>query len=248
MRRLRWLSENSPDEPFPAAEEAMEEPNGLLAVGGDLTPARLLGAYRRGIFPWYGEGQPILWWSPDPRGVFLPGDLHVSRSFRRRLNQTRMTLTLDREFEAVMAGCAAPRPDQEGTWITREMIAAYTELHHLDYAHSVEVWLDGELVGGLYGVTLHGAFFGESMFSRREDASKLALTYLMAQLWRWGFQIFDCQMAHPHLERLGIREIPRREYLQRLERAMAVPHRPSPWRLDDDLAPATEHRRRRRPR
>ncbi len=241
MRRLRWLNENLPDEPFPAVDEAMEEPNGLLAVGGDLTPERLTAAYRQGIFPWYGEGQPILWWSPDPRGIFLPGDFHVSRSFRRRLNQTRLRVTLDEAFEAVIAGCASPRPDQDGTWITREMIAAYIELHYLNRAHSVEVWLEDELVGGVYGVALHGAFFGESMFSRRPEASKIGLAYLTAQLWRWGFQLFDCQMSNPHLERLGIREVPRREYLQRLGSAMLQPHQPAPWRFDSDLNPAAEH-------
>ncbi|MFW6278253.1 MAG: leucyl/phenylalanyl-tRNA--protein transferase [Halorhodospira sp.] len=242
MRRLRWLNERTPDEPFPAAEEAMAEPNGLLAVGGDLSPERLTTAYRNGIFPWYGEGQPILWWSPDPRGVFLPGDFHVSRSLRRRLNQGRLAVTLDRAFAAVIAGCAAPRPEQEGTWITREMITAYTELHERGYAHSAEAWLEEELVGGVYGVALGGAFFGESMFSRLEDASKTALTWLTAQLWRWGFTLFDCQMSNPHLERLGVREIPRREYLQRLEHALEHPQRPGPWRLDHDLAPVAEHR------
>ncbi len=246
MRRLRWLTENTPEEPFPAAEEAMEEPNGLLAVGGDLSPARLTMAYQRGIFPWYGDGQPILWWSPDPRGVFLPGDFHISRSFRRRLNQSRARVTLDTEFEAVVAGCAAPRPDQDGTWITREMINAYTELHHRDCAHSVEVWLEDELIGGVYGVALNGAFFGESMFSRAADASKIGLAYLMAQLWRWGFHLFDCQMTNPHLEQLGIRAIPRRDYLQRLEAALEVPHRASPWQLDADLDPITDHAQRRR--
>ncbi|MBK5943716.1 MAG: leucyl/phenylalanyl-tRNA--protein transferase [Halorhodospira halophila] len=244
MRRLRWLNEHTPDEPFPSADQALADPNGLLAVGGDLSAERLMAAYRNGIFPWYGEGQPILWWSPDPRGIFLPGDFHVSRSLRRRLNQTRMTVTLDTEFEAVMAGCAAPRPDQDGTWITREMIAAYTELHHLGCAHSAEVWLEGELVGGVYGVALNGAFFGESMFSRMEDASKVGLTWLTAQLWRWGFQLFDCQMSNPHLARLGVRQIPRSEYLARLDRALQASHRDSPWRLDNDLDPATEHRSR----
>lgn len=243
MQRLRWLDENHPDEPFPTVEEAMNEPNGLLAVGGDLSPSRLIQAYRSGIFPWYAEGQPILWWSPDPRGVFLRGDLHVSRSLRRRLRQAPYTVTLDTAFEAVVAGCASPRPDQEGTWITREMMAAYTELHHLDRAHSVEVWLEEELIGGLYGVALHGAFFGESMFSRRADASKVALAWLCPQLWRWGFHFLDCQMTNPHLERLGAREIPRTEYLRRLAAALELEHRGSPWRLEPDLDPIAENQR-----
>ncbi len=245
MRRLRWLNERTPEEPFPAAEEAMADPNGLLAAGGDLSPERLITAYRNGIFPWYGEGQPILWWSPDPRGVFLPGGFHISRSLRRRLNRGRLTVTLDTEFEAVIAGCAAPRPDQEGTWITREMMAAYTELHYRGCAHSAEVWLEDELVGGVYGVALHGAFFGESMFSRVEDASKVGLAWLLAQLWRWGFHLFDCQMSNPHLERLGVREIPRSEYLDRLGAALQAPHRPGPWRLESGLAPIAEHRKHR---
>ncbi len=245
MRRLRWLNERAPEEPFPAAEEAMTDPNGLLAVGGDLSPERLITAYRNGIFPWYGEGQPILWWSPDPRGLFLPGGFHISRSLRRRLNRGQLTVTLDAEFEAVVAGCAAPRPGQDGTWITREMMDAYTELHHRGCAHSAEVWLEDELVGGVYGVALHGAFFGESMFSRVEDASKIGLTWLTGQLWRWGFHLFDCQMSNPHLERLGVREIPRSEYLHRLEAALQAPHRPGPWRLDSGLSPLAEHRKHR---
>lgn len=235
MRQLRWLHENNPQEPFPPAEQAMAEPNGLLAVGGDLSPQRLYAAYRNGIFPWYGEGQPILWWSPDPRGLFLPGDLHISRSLRRRLNQRHYQATLDTDFAAVIAGCAAPRAGEEGTWITREMISAYLELHYQGYAHSVEVWLDAELVGGLYGVALNGAFFGESMFSRHRDASKVALAHLCPQLWRWGFDFLDCQMSNPHLDSLGIREIPRSDYLRLLTQALTKPHLPSPWHFDADL-------------
>ncbi|BAU57515.1 leucyl/phenylalanyl-tRNA--protein transferase [Halorhodospira halochloris] len=229
MRQLRWLHENRPDEPFPHAEQAMKEPNGLLAIGGDLSVQRICSAYRNGIFPWYGEGQPILWWSPDPRGIFLPGDLHISRSLRRRLNQAPYTVTLDNNFEAVIAGCAAPRSADEGTWITHEMINAYIELHYSGFAHSVEVWLEDELVGGLYGVALHKAFFGESMFSRARDASKVALAKLCPQLWRWGFDFFDCQMSNPHLERMGIREVPRSEYLKLLTKAMKKPHLSSVW-------------------
>lgn len=235
MRQLRWLHENCPQEPFPPVEQAMSEPNGLLAVGGDLSVQRLCAAYRSGIFPWYGDGQPILWWSPDPRGLFLPGDLHISRSLRRRLNQSPYTLTLDTHFEAVIAGCSAPRASDEGTWITREMINAYIELHYSGFAHSVEVWLEDELVGGVYGVALSGAFFGESMFSRATDASKVALAYLCPQLWRWGFDFLDCQMSNPHLDSLGVREIPRCDYLELLTAALDKPHRSSPWSFDADL-------------
>lgn len=235
MRQLSWLHENRPLEPFPPAEQAMTEPNGLLAVGGDLTVQRLCAAYRNGIFPWYGEGQPILWWSPDPRGVFLPGDLHISRSLRRRINQSPYRVTLDCNFAAVVAGCAAPRAGNEGTWITHEMISAYIELHYRDYAHSVEVWLEDELVGGLYGVALNGAFFGESMFSRARDASKVALANLCPQLWRWGFEFLDCQMSNPHLDSMGAREIPRSDYLKLLADALRKPHRHSPWQFDAKL-------------
>ena len=235
MRQLSWLHENRPLEPFPPAEQAMTEPNGLLAVGGDLTVQRLCAAYRNGIFPWYGEGQPILWWSPDPRGVFIPGDLHISRSLRRRINQSPYRVTLDCNFAAVVAGCAAPRAGNEGTWITHEMISAYIELHYRDYAHSVEVWLEDELVGGLYGVALNGAFFGESMFSRARDASKVALANLCPQLWRWGFEFLDCQMSNPHLDSMGAREIPRSDYLKLLADALRKPHRHSPWQFDDKL-------------
>ncbi len=243
MLRLRWLDNDLPGEPFPSAEEAMDEPNGLLAVGGDLSLTRLVTAYRNGIFPWYGHGQPILWWSPDPRAVFLPGDLHISRRLRRRLRRKEYTVTLDTAFQAVIRGCAGPRPDQEGTWITPEMLAAYCELHRHGYAHSAEVWRDGELVGGIYGIALHGAFIGESMFSRASDASKVALTSLTALLWRWGFQLFDCQMANPHLHRLGTREIPREEYLERLRAALQMPHGETLWEWDPAFDPVAEHRR-----
>ncbi|MBK1733939.1 leucyl/phenylalanyl-tRNA--protein transferase [Halorhodospira abdelmalekii] len=221
MLPLRWLNANRPEEPFPPAEQALAEPNGLLAVGGDLSPARLLSAYRSGVFPWYGEGQPILWWSPDPRGLFCPGDLYLSRRLLRTLRQRRYAVTLDQAPEAVIAGCASPRIGDTGTWITREMQAAYLALYDLGHVHTVEVWDDeGGLVGGLYGVALDRAFFGESMFSSARDASKFALAWLLPQLWRWGFHFFDCQMSNPHLERLGVREVTRAEYLRCLDAAL----------------------------
>ncbi len=237
MLRLRWLDDNLTEEPFPPVDEAMDEPNGLLAVGGDLSPERLEAAYRNGIFPWYGQGQPILWWSPDPRAVFLPGDLHVSRTLRRRLRRGEYTVTVDTAFEAVMRGCAAPREDQDGTWITPEMVAAYTDLHRRGRAHSVEVWVEGRLAGGIYGVALHGAFFGESMYSRVPDASKVAITWLTEQLWHWGFHFLDCQLNNPHLARLGAREISRTEYLRRLRTALTTPHRGGRWQWDAGFHP-----------
>ncbi|MDX9874875.1 MAG: leucyl/phenylalanyl-tRNA--protein transferase [Spongiibacteraceae bacterium] len=197
---------------FPAAEEALAEPNGLLAWGGDLRPPRLLAAYRHGIFPWFEEGQPILWWSPDPRAVLTPRQLHISRSLRRTLRRGRFQITFDRAFTAVMRGCAG----RAETWIGPAMVDAYMTLHELGHAHSVECWRDGELVGGLYGVALGRAFFGESMFSRATDASKVALVHLCGQLEEWGFAMIDCQVSNPHTLSLGARELPRQQFLQRL--------------------------------
>ena len=243
MQRLYWLDEHNPRSPFPAAEQAMDEPNGLLAVGGDLSPVRLEQAYRQGIFPWYGPGQPILWWSPDPRCMFHPGWLHVSRRLARRLRSDTFTVTLDTDFRGVICGCAAPRADQPGTWIVPEMMAAYEELFHLGVAHSVECWDErGELVGGLYGVALHGAFFGESMFSHRTDASKACMAWLSAQLHRWGFRLFDCQVSSPHLQRMGAVDVSRSRFLRELEAALARPHRRGPWQFDPDLDPVAVHR------
>jgi leucyl/phenylalanyl-tRNA--protein transferase len=217
---LYLLDDTPPDTPFPDPGEAETEPNGLLAVGGDLTPRRLLAAYRAGIFPWFSEGQPILWWSPDPRMVLLPDELQVSRSLRKTLRRNRLQVSTDQAFGQVIRGCAGPRPDGDGTWLLPEMIAAYSELHRLGLAHSVEVWQDGELVGGLYGVSLGRAFFGESMFSRVADASKVALVQLAELCRHAGFAFIDCQVYTEHLCRLGAHEIPRPEFLQRLEKAL----------------------------
>jgi leucyl/phenylalanyl-tRNA--protein transferase len=219
---------------FPPAELAEE---GLLAVGGDLTPERLVLAYSQGIFPWYSEGDPILWHSPDPRFVLTPDVLHVSRSLRRVIRQQPFRVTLDRAFPRVIAACAAvPRPGQDGTWITPEMMEAYVELHRRGVAHSVEAWRpdDGELVGGLYGVSLGAAFFGESMFANATDASKVALVTLVEQLDRWGIRLIDCQVHTDHLERFGARPWSRSRYLAELGRALEVDGRPGPWRLDRD--------------
>ncbi len=228
-----WLHPD-PDSPFPPVEHALRDPDGLLAIGGDLTPQRLLRAYRAGIFPWYSEGQPILWWSPDPRMVLLPGALHVSRSLCKTLRRQRFRLSMDQAFEEVITACAAPRRDDAGTWITDEMRIAYCRLHQRGHAHSVEAWQAGELVGGLYGVALGGVFFGESMFSRVSDASKVAFVHLVRQLERWGFGLVDCQVHTGHLARLGARPIPRTEFMQRLRAGLALPGRPGHWTFDDE--------------
>jgi len=216
---------------FPDPEEA--EPDGLLAVGGDLSPRRLLTAYANGIFPWYGEESPILWWSTNPRLALRPEDFHLPRSLRRVLCRGEFTFTLDERFEEVIRACArSPRPGQDGTWLVGEMVEAYTLLHRLGYAHSVEAWQDGELVGGLYGVSIGSAFFGESMFYRVPDASKAAFAVLVRQLERWGFTLIDCQQTTPHLLRFGAREMQRFRFLAALREAMEAPTREGRWRLE----------------
>jgi leucyl/phenylalanyl-tRNA---protein transferase len=220
------------EEPFPPVDNAMREPNGLLAAGGDLSPARLLDAYRRGIFPWFGDEDPLLWWSPDPRMVLFVNELRVSRSLRKTIRSGRFGVTADRAFSAVMNGCARPRDDQDGTWITTEMRAAYVRLAAMGYAHSVEAWRDEELVGGLYGVAIGRVFFGESMFAQVTDASKVAFVALVRQLEQWGFRLIDCQMPTAHLASFGAREIPRREFLAEVERATREPPIPAPWTLE----------------
>lgn len=215
MRRVLFphvIRPGDPPDAFPPVEHALSEPNGLLALGGDLSPARLLAAYRRGIFPWYSEGQPILWWSPDPRAVFYPEAVRVSHSLGKRLRQGRFEIRVDTAFDTVVQACAAPRAPQEGTWITGEMAAAYGRLHRLGAAHSVETWEGGDLVGGLYGVALGEVFFGESMFSRQSDASKVALVALA----RMGFRLIDAQVPSEHLARMGAVEIPGARFLSHL--------------------------------
>lgn len=231
---LNWIEPGSPPESFPDTGLALRDPDGLLAVGGDLEPERLLAAYRRGIFPWYGAGEPILWWSPDPRAVLFTDELHVPRRLTRVLRQGRYRLSMDRDFAAVIDACArAPRRGQQGTWITPEMRAAYLELHRRGQAHSVEVWQNEVLAGGLYGVAIGRVFFGESMFSRRRDASKVALARLVRQLGAWGFPLLDCQVASGHLTRLGARSIPRARFLQLLDRHCAEPG-PEVWAFDHE--------------
>lgn len=226
------LSAIAKDVRFPPVEQA--SPEGLLAVGGDLRPERLLEAYRHGIFPWYNDDQPILWWSPDPRAVLFPNRLHVPRSLLKTIRREPFTVTLDTRFVDVMAHCAGPRPQypEGGTWITPAMIEAYTRLHELGYAHSVETWIGEELVGGVYGVALGGAFFAESMFTRAADASKVALVLLVRQLQTWGFRIIDCQQSSPHVMRFGAEEISRCEFLDRLTSALKLPDRRGRWQFD----------------
>lgn len=224
------------DDPFPPVDLALRDPNGLLAAGADLSPARLIDAYANGIFPWFNADDPVLWWSPDPRMVLPVDEVHVSRSLRKTIRSRKFRVSADTAFGDVMAGCAAPRPDQNGTWITRDMTEAYARLFTLGYAHSIESWLNGRLVGGLYGVALGRMFFGESMFSRASDASKVALVLLARQLGRWGFRIIDCQMSTEHLASLGARDISRASFLRRVRELVREPAVPSPWRLDSDLS------------
>lgn len=229
---IRWLQAG---DPFPPLSEALADPNGLLAAGGDLSVERLVEAYRHGIFPWFSDGQPILWWSPDPRMVLVPGELRVTRSLAKTLRNKTYEVRADTVFERVTAACAEPRDRQGGTWITGEMSEAYAALHERGLAHSVETWIDGELAGGLYGVAIGRMFYGESMFTRARDASKIALVHLVRQLERWGFGMVDCQMYTQHLESMGARELPRTAFIRRLRELVNYPHEPGHWKLDRDL-------------
>jgi leucyl/phenylalanyl-tRNA--protein transferase len=217
------LLASDPRSPFPPIEQALDRPRGLLAAGGDLTPRRLINAYRNGIFPWYNPGDPILWWAPFPRCVLFPADVHVARRLRRQYNQGRFDLTLDADFGGVIRGCAAPRADDAGTWITPEMQTAYTRLHERGFAHSLEVWQDGELAGGIYGLALGRMFFGESMFSGVSNASKIALVALCRHLQHCGFTLLDCQVENPHLLSMGCISMSRAEFLRHLEGVDACP-------------------------
>ena len=214
MAHLTWLAPDSYLFPNPA--NALDEPEGLLAAGGDLTPERILCAYRLGIFPWFNPGDPILWWSPNPRTVIFPAQLHISRSLRKWLRRDIYQVTFDQAFEQVMRACAAPRTYANDTWISEEIVAAYNELHRRGYAHSIEVWRSGVLVGGLYGMAMGKVFFGESMFSCADNASKIGLAHLVQLLRAWHFELIDCQVANEHLFSLGATEIPRSEFQQML--------------------------------
>ena len=228
--RLPWrLSDD--DVGFPPAEMALDDPNGLLAVGGDLSPARLLSAYRHGIFPWYSSGQPILWWSPDPRMVFRTDGVRLSSRFRRSLRHSDWVVRADTMFDTVVEACARiPRPGQRGTWITPAMRRAYGTLHRLGHAHSIEVFgADARLVGGLYGVAVGNAFFAESMFSADSGGSKVALAALAHRLHGWGWPLVDAQVENDHLVRLGADAMPRRDFLARIAPLVAAPDPPGPW-------------------
>ena len=227
---MALLSYLAPGDPFPPTAQALSYPNGLLALSDELSRARLLDAYRRGIFPWFEEPQPVLWWSPDPRLVLWPEAFHRSRSLRRTLRRGRFRLTVDHCFERVMRACAAPRSGQSGTWISPRMIAAYTALHGAGHAHSIECWdQGGALAGGLYGVRLGRAFFGESMFSRRADASKVALACLVAMLRRGGGGLVDCQVESEHLSSLGAIEVPRVDFERSLAQTVDAPLATGAW-------------------
>lgn len=229
---IPWLGQNPLR--FPDPDSALDSPDGLLAVGGDLSPSRLLAAYAQGIFPWYNPGDPLLWWSPSQRCVIQPARFSLSRSLRKTLRHAGFDISMDHCFDQVIQACAAPRTYADGTWIVPEMQAAYLRLHALGQAHSVEVWHDSELVGGLYGVALGRLFCGESMFSTRRDSSKVALAYLCAQLHAWGFGLIDCQMHTPHLQSLGAYALSRTEYLARISELLrqkaAMPERQH-WQL-----------------
>lgn len=233
---IPWLTGNAP---FPPVESALRSPNGLLAAGGDLSAPRLLEAYRHGIFPWFNPGEPALWWSPDPRMVLIPGEFKISRSLAKVLRNAAYEVRCDTAFEQVMRNCAAPRGEQGGTWINEDMIAAYCVLHEMGYAHSVETWIDGHLAGGLYGVSIGRMFYGESMFSHASNASKIALAHLAGQLKRWQADhptkgMIDCQMNTSHLASLGAREIPRSEFIARLQELINC-EPVTRWQFDADL-------------
>jgi leucyl/phenylalanyl-tRNA--protein transferase len=223
---------DDPLAPFPPTRQALRSPNGLLAWGGDLHPDRLLAAYRRGIFPWYQEGQPVLWWTPAPRCVIVPGDVHLSRRTRRRYNSGIFRLTIDAAFTEVISACAEPRERDGGTWITRDMHDAYVRLHRRGHAHSLEVWQEVELVGGIYGLSIGSMFFGESMFSRQTDASKVALVALCRCLQQWGYGLLDCQVGNPHLFSMGAIELQRAAFEELLGDLVAEPRDPGLWTGD----------------
>jgi len=229
-----WLNPLDRDD-FPDVTLALREPDGLLAIGGDLSIERLLNAYRRGIFPWYSGDQPILWWSPDPRSVLVPEKLRISRSLRKTLKKNALRISMNEDFASVIYQCAQPREYEAGTWITHEMMQAYIRLHEAGHAHSIECWQDEQLVGGLYGVALGKIFFGESMFSRLSDASKIAFVYLARQLQVWGFGLIDCQIQSPHLDSFGAEDVPRTVFAHSLEHYIVQPAHTGDWKLDSGL-------------
>jgi leucyl/phenylalanyl-tRNA--protein transferase len=234
---IAWLT---PQQPFPPLDAALAEPNGLLAAGGGLSPERVVEAYRQGVFPWYSEGQPVLWWSPDPRMVLFTAEFRVRRSLAKRVRQHRYEIRFDTAFERVIRACAGPRQGQDGTWITDAMIGTYVELHRRGVAHSVEAWREGKLAGGLYGIALGRVFFGESMFAREADASKVALVHLVERLRRDGVPLVDCQQETSHLAGFGARPIPRRAFAALLAQLIHSDAPPAPWIAGRWTAPETD--------
>lgn len=228
--QLTVLDPDRPEQDFPRSDKALREPNGLIAVGGCLSVTRLLNAYRHGIFPWYNHGEPILWWSPNPRLVLFPDQLIISRSLRKTLRKKQWLISYDRVFGEVMAGCAGTRKGVSGTWITKEIKVAYSELFRLGFAHSAEAWHDGKLVGGLYGVALGQVFFGESMFHTMTDASKVVFVMLVEQLRSWGYQMIDCQVHTRHLESFGAQEIGRKDFVNLLDHYCETPASAEAWK------------------
>lgn len=229
-----WIDPDDHSYQFPDASLALAEPDGLLAIGGSLHPQRLLSAYANGIFPWYNKDQPILWWSPNPRAVLYPEKFIASRSLRKIINKAQFQISADREFEQIIIQCAQPRHYERNTWITDEMLQAYVTLHQLGYAHSVECRRDGRLVGGLYGVAIGKVFFGESMFSRESNASKVALYYLSRKLLDWGYHLIDCQVSSPHLISLGAELMPREKFLHLLKQCCPLEHASGRWQFHID--------------
>lgn len=217
--KLYWIAADKYGDEFPPVEEALTDPDGLLAAGGELSLERLLTAYRNGIFPWYDESQPILWWSPNPRTILYPDQIHQSHSLKKSIRKSDLTITFDRAFEQVLRECAAPRSDDNGTWLLPEMIEAYVNLHKNNHAHSIECWHDDLLVGGIYGVSIGQVFFGESMFSRVSNASKICMIKLGELLQEWNYDLFDCQVQSDHLDRMGTKQISRDQFVQILDRS-----------------------------
>ena len=229
IQNLQWIDSNDPDADFPPLDHALTDPDGLLAFGGDLSVKRLLKAYRLGIFPWFSDGEPIMWWSPNPRTVLFPDKLKISRSLAKTCRKRPYKITLNKAFENVIQACAQPRNDGEGTWITTDMQQAYCALHRSGHAHSVEAWQDDQLVGGLYGIAIGQVFFGESMFAGATDASKIAFVHLVQQLQAWGFQLIDCQVDSAHLQSLGASQISRSEFAHYLDKYCETDAKSADW-------------------
>ncbi|MES2488758.1 MAG: leucyl/phenylalanyl-tRNA--protein transferase [Pseudomonadota bacterium] len=239
--RLHWLDPRDPDQHFPPSHLAMRDPNGLLAIGGDLSITRMLRAYSQGIFPWYNPDEPILWWCPDPRAVLQPDQMKVSRSLGKSIARKDYAITFDRVFSDVLDACAGARAKSRGTWLGSDMQQAYCDLHEQGHSHSIEIWRKGQLIGGLYGVSVGRVFFGESMFSRANDASKIALYYLCEQLKQWSYELIDCQISSAHLASLGAQEISRGAFLELLAPAVQRSGRSGRWQFDIDVPASAEH-------